>query len=243
MTMRVLVSRPQPGAARTAARLAQCGCEAVVAPVLSIAATGEPAPAGPFDALILTSARAVPTLAPEPARWRAVPLFCVGERTAAAAAEAGFAHVHAGPGDARALAGVIARHVTAGARLLHVAGRERKPEPAASLTQQGFAVEVWTAYAALAAERLPDAAFEALVGAQLDGALHYSRRTAAVLVELVRRAGQMAALAALHHACLSADAARPLQAIGAERIAVAARPDEEALFAALQQRNARRARA
>jgi uroporphyrinogen-III synthase len=230
--MRVLITRARDDAERSARRLATLGHEAVVAPVLEFVPTNERAPAGPFDAVVLTSARAVPALASRGGDAR-IPVFAVGERTAATAAAAGIDDVRAAGGDARALAALIMRALAPPARLLHVAGRDHKAEPATSLIAAGFSVERWIAYDAVAVEHIADAAHRALREARLDAALHYSRRSAALLLERVGEAGLIAPFLALSHVCLSADAASPLQSAGAPRVTVAGRADETALFAAL----------
>jgi uroporphyrinogen-III synthase len=227
--VRVLVTRPQADAERTAIRLAALGHDSVVAPVLSIERTGHAAPPGPFDALIVTSVNAVPALSE--LEGRALPVFAVGDRTAAAVATAGFADVYAADGEATALAALIAQKLRPGAHLLHVAGRDRKPEPGVSLRTAGFQIEAWTVYAAHAAKRLPDAARVALQELWLDTALHYSRRSVTILLDLVRASGLVRPFLALEHLCLSSDVAAPLREAGAQRIIAAERPNEEALLA------------
>jgi uroporphyrinogen-III synthase len=230
--MRVLITRARADAERSARQLATRGHEAVIAPVFEIAPTNEPAPPGPFDGVIVTSAQAIPALA---ARHRdaRVPVFAVGERTATAAAAAGVGDVRTASGDALALAVLIKHALERPARLLHVAGRDHKAEPAASLVAAGFDVVPWIAYHAAAIPDLPEEARRALRDARLDAALHYSRRSAALLLDRVSEAGLIAPFLLLAHVCLSDDAAFPLRSAGAPRVTVAERPDEAALFTAL----------
>jgi uroporphyrinogen-III synthase len=230
--MRVLVTRPQDDAGRTAAALRARGHEAVIAPVLRIEMTGEQPPGEAFDAVVVTSANAIPALVSLGTRFQNIPLFAVGERTAAAARVAGFGNVAAADGDARSLSELIARSAPAAARVLHVAGRDRKAEPHASLAAAGFLVATWTAYAAVAASRLPPLALRTLHDGTLDAALHYSRRSAEILLRLAQDVDVTQPFLKLRHVCLSADVAAPLQAAGAD-VAVARRPDEEALLAVL----------
>jgi uroporphyrinogen-III synthase len=227
--MRLLVTRPQPEAERTATRLRGLGHIVIVAPVLAVRPSGEPAPPGPFDALLVTSANAVPAVA---RAGLAGPVFAVGPRTAAALRDAGFAEVRAAA-DALALAGLVRTELAAGARLLHVAGRDRKAEPERSLAAAGFTVTTWVAYAALPASALPDEAVRALARGDVDAVLHYSRRSAATLLDLAVAAGLDGSLTALAHVCISDDAAAPLRAAGARRVVAAAQPDEDGLLAAL----------
>ncbi|WP_048426122.1 uroporphyrinogen-III synthase [Methylobacterium indicum] len=248
--MRVWVARPLPAGRRTAERVAALGHRPLLAPVLALAPSGAPPPDGPFDALVLTSASAIPAVAGT--RFAALPAYCVGGRTAAAARAAGLGSVHESvheaAGDAAALAGLIGRTLPPGARLLHAAGRERKDEPAATLGRRGYRLKVWVAYAATPLPALPEAVAAALadqglaegglaeanrVDGSLDAALHYSRRSAATALGLARAAGREAGFRRLVHHCLSADVAAPLVAAGILSHVVAARPDEDALMAGL----------
>ncbi|MCF4128233.1 uroporphyrinogen-III synthase [Methylobacterium sp. SyP6R] len=229
--LRVWVARPLPAGARTAERVAALGHRPLLAPVLDLALSGAPAPDGPFDALVLTSASAVPALAGSP--LAALPAYCVGARTACAARAAGLVSIHEAGGDARALANLIGAALPRGARLLHAAGRERKDEPGDTLAARGYRLTVWVAYAARPLPALPEPVAEALEAGALDAALHYSRRSAATALGLARAAGREDAFCHLAHHCLSADVAAPLVAAGILSHVVAARPDEEALLAGL----------
>ncbi|WP_375455823.1 uroporphyrinogen-III synthase [uncultured Methylobacterium sp.] len=235
--MRIWVARPEPGAARTAERLAALGHRPLVAPVLVVRPTGTPPPPGPFAALLLTSANALAALLATGAdeALRGLPVFAVGPHTAALAAKARLGPVETGAGDAAALATLVGRRLAPGARLLHVAGAARKPEPAASLEAAGYAVATHLAYAAEAVPHLPDRVAAALGGGDpgLDTALHYSRRSAAIALRLAEAAGRGGAFRALRHYCLSDDVAAPLEAAGIAVHFVAARPREDDLLAGL----------
>ncbi|MCJ2132908.1 uroporphyrinogen-III synthase [Methylobacterium sp. J-026] len=230
--MRVWVARPEPGAARTGAALTARGHVPLVAPVLVVRPTGAPPPDGTFDALLLTSANAVPMLR-DAAVPRGLPVFAVGPRTAALAGRAGLGLVREGPGDAGGLAALVAGTLAPGARLLHAAGAERKPEPGATLAAAGFRVATYVAYTAEALRSLPDSVGSALGGGALDAALHYSRRSAAVALALAEGAGLGGAFRRLRHYCLSADVAAPLEAAGVPVHFVAVRPRDVDLLDAL----------
>jgi uroporphyrinogen-III synthase len=244
--MRVLVTRPGRDAERTARALAARGHEAVLAPVLRIVRTNMPPPAGAFDAVILTSVNAVPALTSLADAAKTLPIFAVGERTASAVAAPGRLDVRTAGGDAASLAEMIGRTMRRNTKLLLIAGRDRKPEPEAALSAAGFVVATWIAYEASAAERLPDAALNALREGQLAAALHYSHRSAGIVLDLVEDAGVAAEFRALAHICLSADVADALQHAGAPHVAIAARPDENALLTAVDhwaRKHGKRARA
>ena len=212
--MRIWVARPEPGASRTGERLAALGHVPLVAPVLAACATGRPLPDEPFDALLLTSAQALPALSEaDRAALRGQPVFV-------------------GPGDAAGLARAVRDKLAPGTRLLLIAGAERKPEPGVTLGQAGFPVAVHVAYAAEPVAVLPPAVAEALPG--LDAALHYSRRSAETALDLVRAAGRDEPFRAIRHYCLSDDVALPLAAAGCLIHFVPARPREDDLLAGLR---------
>ncbi len=233
--MSVLVTRPSPGAERTARRIEALGRRAIVAPLLVIRGTGVPVPDGPFDALLVTSAQAAPFMTGLP---RERPCFAVGARTADALFEVGFLRVRTGPGDAAGLAELVADALAPDARLLHVAGRDRKAEPEASLSRLGFSVAPWEAYEAAPVAHLPDAAREGLSGHTVDTIVHFSRRTATLMLALADGEGLGPSLGSIGHLCLSDDVAAPLREAGLNA-QVAARPDEDALLALLEPSPAR----
>lgn len=236
--MRIWIARPEPAATRTSLRLTDLGHDPLVAPVLAMSATGEAMPAGSFDGVLVTSANAVAALAARAPRRDddAVPVFCVGSRTAEAAREAGLPQVREARGDAAALSRLVRETLPAGSHLIHLAGADRKAEPAASLIAAGYVVTVHVAYAMNAVPRLPISVAEALGetgGHTLHAALHYSRRSAETALALAISAGCGGAFRSLMHYCLSADVAAPLVAAGSITHFVAARPSEESILARL----------
>jgi uroporphyrinogen-III synthase len=154
--MRVLVTRAEPEAGRTAEALRARGCEPVLAPVSVITPRFAKLPEGPFAAVLLSSQNAVRHgVALVPPEILALPAFAVGQRTAEAARQAGWRNVRPGPGDAGGLAGEVAALLPAGARLLYLAGTPRKPVLESALVGQGYEVVVLEVYQASAASRLP----------------------------------------------------------------------------------------
>ena len=142
MTRRVLVTRPEPGASATAERLKAMGFVPVVLPLTRIVPVRPPEP-GPCDAVAVTSANAL-RHAPEDliASLAKKPLFAVGDATAEAARQAGFADVRAAAGTAADLAAMMGGALPPGARILHLAGRDRTEGFGEDLRRLGFAVEI-----------------------------------------------------------------------------------------------------
>lgn len=233
--MRVLVTRPQPDAEATAARLVAAGFHALVDPMLVVEALGEARlPAGRFDAVALTSVNGARLLAarPELAGLSRLPLFTVGRRTAAAA-PGGFGETHVASGNAAALVELLREVLPRGARVLHVAGEDRAVELGAALVPDDIEVALFVIYRAVAASALQPATIAAIRAGRIDAALHFSPRTAATLAECAKAADLVEDAARIAHLCFSRNVAAPLEAVGwPTRIADA--PTEEGLFALLR---------
>ncbi|MFI4972434.1 MAG: uroporphyrinogen-III synthase, partial [Hyphomicrobiales bacterium] len=133
--MRLVVTRPQTDSERTAAALRACGHAVLVAPLLRVEPVATDL-SGAWGAVIITSANAPGAVAGNPAREPLVklPLFAVGQRSADAARQAGFADVTSAGGDVRDLVQLIAeRHADASAPLLYLAGEDRAADLVAEL--------------------------------------------------------------------------------------------------------------
>jgi uroporphyrinogen-III synthase len=231
--VRLLLTRPDPDAQRTAAALRAQGHDVITAPLLRIepaadAKIGE----GPWAAILITSANAAHVISKH-ARvtpLRALPVFAVGRRSAQAMGAAGFADVASADGDASDLARLVAARLQPAAPLLYLAGEDRSGDLAGDLRARGFAVETTMIYRAVAATGLPAAAVEALARG-IDGVLHFSRRSAEVFVDAARAAGVLESALKPVHFCVSVQVAEPLAQAGAADIRVAERPNEAVLIA------------
>lgn len=205
---KLLILRPQPGADETAARAKALGLEPVVAPLFEVRPLAWTAPAGPFDAVMLTSANAARHAGAGLAPFLGLPCFVVGEATAEAAQTAGFTDIRTGPADGAALVEELAAAGIAAA--LHLCGREHIPLAGA------VRIADVPVYAAEAVGAFPVEARGALV-------LLHSPRAAVRFAELVseRSAIRIAAISAA-----TAEAAGK----GWASVSIAARPRDEALL-------------
>ncbi|WP_187830232.1 uroporphyrinogen-III synthase [Siccirubricoccus phaeus] len=228
----VLITRPEPGAAETAARVAALGWQPLEAPALLLAPRPFISPRG-AQALLLTSraaARCLPATLP-----RSLPVLAVGEATAAEARAHGFVKVAAAEGDAAALARLATARLDpkAGPLLLAV-GAGYGQDLAAALRAAGFRVLRRIAYAAAPAAALPAPARAALADNQVAAALFFSPRSAAAAIALLRQAGlgeRAASMAALAISPRVAEAARAaLAPFTWQSLKVAARPDQDSLL-------------
>ena len=232
--MRLLVTRSQPDAVRTALALQARGHEAIVAPLFGIQIGSEVDPdAGPWEAILLTSSNALGAMAGFARHdgCRDLPIFAVGERTAQAAREIDFTNVSSAGGNVDDLVNLVAARLKPPARLLYLAGEERAGDLAGALRAKNFVVDTVEVYRFAVAETLPAPAIAALTGA-LDGVLHFSRRSAEGFLTAARNCGLLeAALTKPVHYCLSAGVAQPLTQAGAVKVSIAAHPDEAGLIA------------
>lgn len=224
--MRVLVTRAAEDAERTASALRAQGHEAIIAPLRARVPLESLWPDAAFDALLATSRNAFAgNMAPT--HLKALPCFCVGQATALAAREAGFAQAEALGDTASALAQALVHRLPSAARLLYLAGTPRRPELEMQLRDAGHRVLALERYAMRRVPALPQQAAEALEAGTLDAVLHYSAQSAGAFFGLAEQAelGQPA-LKPLH-LCLSAAVANQLPAQAKRR--VAAHPREAAL--------------
>jgi uroporphyrinogen-III synthase len=239
--MAVLVTRPQPDDEATAKALRDRGFEVLRAPMLRF----EPVPFqddadARYGAVVVTSANALRALAPHLAgsRLLKLPVFAVGEHTAAAARDAGFGEVIASKGDAGALrdlvlASVKSKQRTKASPLLYLAGADLARDLAGELGEGGFTVVTHTTYRMVPAPSLPREVCDAFVANQVEAVLHYSRRSARAFLEAARSGGVEISALALPQCCISAAVASVLRDAGATQVTAAASPDENALFEAL----------
>lgn len=240
--MAVLVTRPLPDGETTAADLRARGLEAVVCPMLRFEPFGFAGEAEtPYGGIVVTSANAVRAVEQQLANTPLLklPLFAVGDRTAAVARAAGFGKVLSADGDAAALRDLVvesakAKKLKKKSPLLYLAGEEISRDLAGELREQGFEVVTHIAYRMVPAKSLPGEVVDGFATGRIEAVLHYSRRSARAFVEAVRAGGVEITALALPQCCISAAVAEIVREAGATQVTVAARPDENALFEALK---------
>ncbi|MGJ0427353.1 uroporphyrinogen-III synthase [Methylocystis sp.] len=226
----VLVLRAAEDAARTAGKLHALECVAVISPVLEFVATDAIIPCGEYDAVIVTSAKGV-EFAGDARPLRAAPLHAVGEKTAEAARARGF-QPDIVAGNAEAIVPLLLERYQRPADFLYLAARDRQNVLEAGLRAAGHEVQTVEVYEARAAQSLTAEALAAIAARRVTAALHYSRRSAEIFLQLAQAAGVADALRDMTHVALSEHVAAPLRRLGLETL-VAAKPDEEHLLSLL----------
>ncbi len=236
MSLSVIVTRAAPGAQETAARLTREGYDAILSPVLEIV----PVPVDPADFsdatdIVFTSAngvRAFADLGTSPAQRTA---WCVGPSTAEAARSAGFGNVIAGAGNAEDLAAlIIAEQARLRGTAWHIANTAAPGELVARLSAAGIAARFAAPYETRPVASLSAGASAALTsGNDVCVLVHSAKAAAALCVSASGRLGRASIVA------ISAAAASPLKGVPVGALAIAAQPNEDALFAALADAAAR----
>ena len=224
---RVLVTRSEPGASETAARLKALGFTPIVEPLFAIAPIEVALP--PFDALAFTSANGVRRTAAISPR-RDAKVFCVGRRTAEAARDAGFADVRSADGDVVSLGDLILEEFQTGTRLLHAGNEESRGDLVARLLAAGVTAQFVAMFRAEPVDKPGPELARHLGGEPAFAAvLIHSPRAATILAQLLQ-AGP--GRRPIRVAAISDAAATPLTDL-AHTIAIASAPTEDALLSAL----------
>ena len=219
---RVWITRAQPGAARTAARLTALGFQPLVAPLLTIRPLSEALKAAPdfatVAALAFTSPNGVAAFAALTPALRDRPVFAVGDATAEAAREAGFKNARSAAGDIYALARLIAATPLDG---LILAPGAREPAGDLPALLPGHDIRRLPVYAAEETGVAAPADFDAI--------LLHSPRAARAFASIAKPEIAANCLAV----CISTAAAAPLAALSFAEIRTADAPDETSILTAL----------
>jgi uroporphyrinogen-III synthase len=219
--MKIWVTRAEPGATATADRLKALGHEPLVGPLLVVRDV-DGAPPTAFAALAFTSANGAAAFARRDPR-RNIPVFTVGDATAAAARAAGYTDVRSADGDVEALAALILSQAPLGGILLHACAAAPAGDLVGALQAGGQAAIRLTVYETALAQALPSVAMQA------DAVLVHSPRAGEALAALAPP-GAMSGMAAYG---LSPSCTEPLAALGFRSLAVAQSPHEASLLALL----------
>lgn len=234
--LRILVTRPRPSAAATAAKLAAMGHEAVLLPVME--AIHQPRAAlealtHAHSAIAVTSAEVFRALAPygeQVTPHLRTPVYCVGPATAQAAQRMGFQSLITGSGTGVSLAKIAAAaSADLADGLIYLAGSPRSPAFEAGLQAAGIACRTVETYRMSAIAHPPGTVEQCLHPPIPDLLLLYSHETARHFFALLspQTAHRMSGMRIL---CLSQHVANAIPP-GFGPVAIAAEPSEEALLA------------
>lgn len=234
IVMRALVTRPREESKTLAAALAMRSIEALIEPLMEVHFLAPPAlDLRGVQAILCTSANGVRALARATVE-REVPLFGVGDATAARARAEGFTAVESAGGNVDDLARLVADRLRPReGHLLHVAGNVVAGDLGDALRTQGFTVIRNVLYEARPVEKLSSMTVRAMRSEAVAFALFFSPRTAAVFARLVDEAGAASSCGRMTAFSISPAADATLAGLPWLDRVVAQRPDQPALLAAL----------
>jgi uroporphyrinogen-III synthase len=228
------VTRPREDSEEVARALAERGLDVMVEPLLDIVPVeGAQVEIEGAQGILVTSAngiRALSRLSP----LRDLPVWAVGDASARAARELGFASVESAGGDVESLADLVASRADPGnGALLHVAGTVTAGDLSGRLASRGFEVRRQVLYQAVTATTLSDGLREALRDGALDLALFFSPRTARTFATLAVAAEVRGSLGTIAAYGLSANVSTELAPLPWRVLRQAAEPTQAALLAAI----------
>ena len=215
----VLVTRPEPGASKTAQRLVALGFDVHKLPLTKIVSLPFDVPSTTFDAVIITSPQALHNM---PAGLFDLPLYAVGHSSAAAARLGGFQSVTTCGGDVGQLIETVRTAVPAGSRLLYLCGKMRRPDLEDALADYALTtIETYDAQPIDHADvELPP----------LDLVLLTSVQSASQMAALVAGLDRQVTFESTHFLCLSQRIADCLAGVKPNHIHVTPKPDEDSLL-------------
>ncbi|WP_322893283.1 MULTISPECIES: uroporphyrinogen-III synthase [unclassified Yoonia] len=229
MTPVLILTRPAPQAEAFATQIAARWAgpvQVILSPLLRIAPVPVIADLSQVTGVIFTSAHGV-AAAQYTNLARGLPAWCVGDKTAQLAADAGFDAI-AGPGDAIRLVEKIMSRRPQGP-MAHLRGNHTRGGVAEKLISAGIACIDVVAYDQLA-QSLSDDALDALHGAAPVILPLFSPRTATILAE------QGPFTAAVQLIVISTAVQTAAAAMRVKSVSVAATPDAEAMIVATLKR-------
>lgn len=231
--VRVLVTRPQPGADQTVARLASLGYKPLLLPLTQAVPLAQPLPEFSPQFVAATSPQAFHHLSPELREMlAAIPAIVTGEGTAAAARSAGFVNVQASGGNVSGLLDALGSLPAQNADVLYLAGRIRRPE--LELFLQGHArhtglIEVYdTVSVSYTTEKLREIGGDAVINAVLITSVETVGALAAIADQNFRQAIDQSTFI-----CLSPRIAEAARSAFSNRVLVSAEPTGDSLMARL----------
>lgn len=234
----VWITRPQPGATRTAAALAEEGYEPVLLPLTEIRACDPgltPEDAAGCDAVAVTSANA---LRYAPAAFldalSGKPVYAVGDATAAEARSRGLAAVTSAEGAVDDLVSLISRQENHGASVLYLCGQPRTGELERKLAENGFACRPCEVYRTEIVSYPTDYFPDAFNRHAPDAVLFHSGLSAETFAANVMAAFSQHFESTMFFV-LSTRISALLPASLTPRIIVSREPNEQALLAALRE--------
>tara|TARA_A100001037_G_C15119685_1_gene623183 strand:+ start:1321 stop:2067 length:747 start_codon:yes stop_codon:yes gene_type:complete len=227
--MRILVTRHALAAEKLKKILRADGFDVQCEPLLEIKFDIKTFSLEGVQALVVTSSSGVVALAGG-THNRELPVFAVGNATAAALNIEGFKDVRTASGNSATLTKLILDVLSpAEGSLVHVTGQHVAGDLLETLLAKGFSIRRVVSYRAETPNDLSADAKKSLRKHKIDVVLFFSPRTATIFANLVEKARLKDNIAMLSAACLSEEVARPIRNLGWHKIVVAKTSEQQAL--------------
>ncbi len=223
----VWITRAEPGAAATAARVRALGLEPLIAPLLTINPEAATLNLDPFETLAFTSSQALLHLPPHLPRDRRV--FAVGDTTANAARRAGFTDVLSAEGDVNTLAALILAERPLA--VVHLSAQKTAGDLVRQLADAGLPARRVTVYHAEPSKTLSPTVLQAMQTGALTAVLIHSPQGGQIAAALIAHGSF--AMSQIEALGLSPACIEPLKRAGFRRTRPAAEPTEAALMTLL----------
>ncbi len=229
---RIWLTRPEADSHAIAEALAEHGILSIIDPVITIEPLPVPTLTTPPDALLLTSRHAAHALAPELAM---LPVFCVGQATAAIARERGFSEVLTGIGDLMGLLPVVRDRLAPGSQLAYYSGEDIQFDPTSLLAMQGIHCTRHIVYRAAAQGSFTPGLRMHLSSGEIRGVVFFSARTARIACGLLKEEEFTQAAESIDAYCLSLAVSEAASMLPWRSVLVSPAPTRDAMVALVSQ--------
>ena len=227
--MRILVTRHALAAEKLKIILRANGFDVQCEPLLKIKFDVKTVSSEGVQALVVTSSSGAVALA-RGTQNRELPVFAVGNATAAALNIEGFKDVRTASGNSAALTDLILGALSPEkGYLVHVTGQHVAGDLLEKLLAKGFSVRRVVSYRAETPNDLSDDVKKSLREHKIDAVLFFSPRTATTFASLVEKACLRNDIGMLSAACLSEEVAKPIRNLGWHKILIAKTSEQQAL--------------
>ena len=228
--MRLLITRPETDALPLAETLRARGHEPVIEPLLTIDYLDLELNLEGICGVLITSAAGIRALA-RLSGDRRVPIYAVGNASAATARELGYRTVHSAEGDVHALADLVINSVSPDAGIFfHAAGSTVAGDLKKLLEAKGFTIFRTALYHARTATMLNQTIVQMIADGKIEGVLLYSPRTAKTFAQLLRNAALEDHCHGIGAYCLSQAVADAVAALPWRAVHVAQQPTQAELL-------------
>jgi uroporphyrinogen-III synthase len=235
--LKLIVTRPETAASKTAEKLRSLGHEVSVSPMLEIVATETDMPSDDFSMIIITSANALQILEKQDFEHSLLdtPLYVVGDQTSKIARDIGFINVHSAAGNAKNLVELIKScspaSQTSQKSALYICGKHSTSGFIDDLSMFGLNIKVWINYKANLVDQLTNNSVDFLSTGNSVGVLLYSARSARQFSKLIDHQKTTYTIENMSIFVLSSMVKKALSEDLQKVTRIAQKPDEQSLFA------------